>query len=95
MAILFYATQPFLGGVEPLLGLAKYLAYINMALVLFNLIPGYPLDGGRVLRAITGNMSRSTLIAAGVGRFFAFLLIFAGVWQMFTGNLGGGLADAC
>jgi len=36
-------------------------------------------------------MSRSTLIAAGVGRFFAFLLIFAGVWQMFTGNLGGGL----
>jgi len=95
LAILFYAVQPFVGGIEPLLGLAKYLAYINMALVLFNLIPGYPLDGGRVLRAIvwaiTGNMSRSTLIAANVGRFFAFLLIFAGVWQMFTGNLGGGL----
>jgi Zn-dependent protease len=95
LAILFYAAQPFVGGVEPLLGLAKYLAYINMALVLFNLIPGYPLDGGRVLRAIvwaiTGNMSRSTLVAANVGRFFAFLLIFAGVWQMFNGNLGGGL----
>jgi Zn-dependent protease len=84
---------------EPLLGLAKYLAYINMALVLFNLIPGYPLDGGRVFRAIvwaiTGNMGRSTLIAANVGRFFAFLLIFAGVWQMFSGNFGGGLASPC
>ena len=95
LAILFRALQPLAGGVEPLLGLAKYLAYINLALVLFNLIPGYPLDGGRVLRAIvwaiTGNMRRSTLIAANVGRFFAFLLIFTGVWQMFNGNFGGGL----
>ena len=82
LAILFHAVQPLAGGIEPLLGLAKYLAYINLALVLFNLIPGYPLDGGRVLRAIvwaiTGNMRRSTLIAANVGRFFAFLLIFIG-----------------
>ena len=95
LAVLFYAAQPLIAGIEPLLGLAKYLAYINFALVLFNLIPGYPLDGGRVLRAIvwaiTGDMGRSTLIAANVGRFFAFLLIFAGVWQMFNGNLGGGL----
>jgi len=95
LAIVFYAAQPLIAEMEPLLGLAKYLAYINMALVLFNLIPGYPLDGGRVFRAIvwaiTGNMGRSTLIAANVGRFFAFLLIFAGVWQIFSGNLGGGL----
>jgi Zn-dependent protease len=95
LAIFFYAAQPLVAGVEPLLGLVKYLAYINLALVLFNLIPGYPLDGGRVLRAvvwaITGNMSQSTLIAANVGRFFAFLLIFAGVWQMFSGNVGNGL----
>jgi Zn-dependent protease/CBS domain-containing protein len=93
LAVFFYAAQSLVAGVEPLLGLAKYLAYINMALVLFNLIPGYPLDGGRVLRAImwaiTGNIDRSTLIAASVGRFFAFLLIFAGVWQMFNGNFGG------
>ena len=95
LAVLFYAAQPLIAGIEPLLGLAKYLAYINFALVLFNLIPGYPLDGGRVFRAIvwaiTGDMGRSTLIAANVGRFFAFMLIFAGVWQMFGGNLGGGL----
>jgi Zn-dependent protease/CBS domain-containing protein len=95
LAILFYAAQPLVAGMEPLLGVAKYLAYINLALVLFNLIPGYPLDGGRVLRAIvwaiTGNMGRSTIIAANAGRFFAFLLIFVGVWQILTGNPGGGL----
>lgn len=95
LATLFSVAQPLLVGIEPLMGLAKYLAYINFALVLFNMIPGYPLDGGRVFRAIvwaiTGDMGRSTLIAANVGRFFAFVLIFAGVWQMFSGNLGGGL----
>ncbi len=95
LAIFFYALEPALSGVEPLLGIAKYLAYINLALFLFNLIPGYPLDGGRVFRAIvwaiTGSMSRSTVIAANVGRFFAFLLIFAGTLQIFNGNLGGGL----
>ena len=95
LAVFFYALQPAVSGVEPLLGLTKYLAYINTALVLFNLIPGYPLDGGRVFRAIvwavTGNMTRSTVIAANVGRLFAFLFIFTGTFQMFTGNLGGGL----
>jgi Zn-dependent protease len=95
LAILFYTMQPLVAGMEPLWGLAKYLAYINLALVLFNLIPGYPLDGGRVFRAIvwaiTGNMRQATLIAANVGRFFAFLFILTGVWQIFSGNLGGGL----
>lgn len=95
LAIGFYVVQPLVAGIEPLLGLAKYLAYINIALVLFNLIPGYPLDGGRVLRAIvwatTGSIRRATLVAANVGRLFAFILIFVGVWQMFSGNFGGGL----
>ena len=92
---IFCIVQPLVAGMLPLLALAKYLAYINLALVLFNLIPGYPLDGGRVFRAIvwaiTGNMRRATLIAANVGRFFAFMLIFVGAWQMFTGNFGGGI----
>jgi len=95
LGILFYAVQPLVASIEPISGLAKYLAYINLSLVLFNLIPGYPLDGGRVFRAIvwaiTGNMRRATLIAANVGRCFAFLFIFTGVWQMFNGNFGGGL----
>ena len=93
LAVLFYAVQPLVGGIEPLLGLAKYLAYINLALVLFNLIPGYPLDRGRVFRAImwaiTGNMRRATLIDG--GRLFAFLFIFIGVLLMVSGNFGGGL----
>lgn len=80
---------------SPLLGLAEYLSFINLALVVFNLIPGYPLDGGRVFRAIvwgiTGSMRQATLIAANVGRFFAFLFIFVGVWQIFGGNVGNGL----
>ncbi len=95
LAIFFYAVQPVVAGVEPLLGLVMYLAYINLALVLFNLIPGYPLDGGRVFRAIvwavTKDMRRATLTAATAGRFFGFMFIFYGVWQMFTGNLGGGV----
>lgn len=99
LAVCFYSVQPMVSGMEPLLGLAKYLAYINLAVVLFNLIPGYPLDGGRVFRAIvwaiTKNMRRATFIAANVGRFFAFLFILAGVWQMFHGNFGGGLWIAC
>lgn len=95
LAVVFYAMQPLVAGIEPLLGPAKYLAYINFALVLFNLIPGYPLDGGRVFRAIvwaiTGSMRRATLVAANSGRFFAFLFILLGVWQMFSGNPIGGL----
>jgi CBS domain-containing protein len=75
--------------------LVKYLAYINFALVLFNLIPGFPLDGGRVFRAVvwaaTKNMRRATLLAANTGRLFGFLFIFLGVWQMLGGNFGNGL----
>jgi Zn-dependent protease/CBS domain-containing protein len=95
LAILFSALKPVAAGIEPLLGLVKYLAYINFALVLFNLIPGYPLDGGRVFRAIvwavTKNMRRATLMAANAGRFFGFLFIIAGVWRVFSGDFGGGL----
>ena len=93
LALVFSVLKPVFAASQPLFGLVKYLAYINFALALFNLIPGFPLDGGRVLRAIvwsvTKNMRRATIVAANAGRFFGFLLIFFGVWQMFAGNFGG------
>jgi len=93
LAALFTLAKPFAAASAPLFGIAKYLAYMNTALFVFNLIPGYPLDGGRVFRAAvwgyTHNLRRATLIAASVGRFFGFVFIFVGVWQVFAGNLGG------
>lgn len=95
LAVLFFLVQFSAVRIEPLLGLAEYLAFINLALMVFNLIPGYPLDGGRVFRsiiwAISGNLRQATVVAGNVGRFFAFLFIFLGIWQIFTGNLGGGI----
>jgi Zn-dependent protease len=95
LAALFGLLKPIFVGVAPLLALVEYLAYINGTLALFNLIPGFPLDGGRVFRAIvwgaTQNMRRATLVAANVGRVIAYLFIVVGVWQMLTGNFGNGL----
>jgi Zn-dependent protease len=72
-----------------------WLGYINVALAVFNMIPGFPLDGGRVLRAIvwaiTKNAERSTRIAARVGQVVAFLFILDGIWQFFGGAGFGGL----
>lgn len=95
LTILFALMLLFVLGVELLLALIRYLAIINGMLAIFNLIPGFPLDGGRILRAIiwgvTHNMRRATFIAASVGRAFAFLFIFIGVWQLFGGDLISGL----
>jgi CBS domain-containing protein len=76
-------------------GVLVWLGYINIALAVFNMIPGFPLDGGRVLRAIvwaiTKNADHSTRIAARVGQFVAFLFILDGIWQFFSGAGFGGL----
>ena len=75
--------------------LAGWLGQINVGLALFNLIPGFPLDGGRVLRAtvwgVTGNLQRATRIATGLGRVVASGFIFWGAWQIFAGNWSNGL----
>ena len=72
-----------------------WLGYINLTLAAFNLIPGYPLDGGRVLRAIiwwkTGNADRSTQLAAKAGQAVAFLFIALGIFRFFGGAGVGGL----
>jgi Zn-dependent protease/predicted transcriptional regulator len=95
LAAFFWELEPLLVWSQPLYALAKYLALLNLILGVFNLIPGFPLDGGRVFRAIvwriTGKYQKATAIAATAGRLFGFLLIFIGVWQALTGNFIGGL----
>lgn len=80
---------------EPLEALAGWLALINLSLGLFNMLPGFPLDGGRVLRSLlwwlTGNFRRATRIASLAGQGTAYLLIFGGILIIFRGNWLDGL----
>ena len=80
----------------PIDGVVLYLAYINSLLAAFNLLPAFPLDGGRILRAVLWafkkNLRSATRIASQIGSGFALLLMFFGVFQFFfTGNLIGGI----
>ena len=74
---------------------AVYLGRINLLLVGFNLIPGFPLDGGRMLRAALWGLGQdfrsSTRIASIIGQGIAFLFILGGVFQMFSGQFFNGL----
>lgn len=76
--------------------IAQYLVFINVVLGLFNLVPGFPLDGGRVLRAIlwtaTGSIRRATEGAAAVGKLVAYGLFGLGVYMFLVeGNVISGL----
>lgn len=82
-------------GVTPLAALFGWLSMINVMLAVFNLIPGFPLDGGRVLRALiwaaTRDVGKSTRIAAGVGKLVAFFFIFMGMYLVFQGRIFNGI----
>lgn len=75
--------------------LFSYLAFINVALAVFNLLPGFPLDGGRILRAILwqlwGNFRRATAAAVDWGNTIAWGLIVLGALEIFGGVLVGGI----
>ncbi len=80
----------------PLVAILVWLGVINIALAIFNMVPGFPLDGGRVLRAIiwwiTGNAVRAIKIAVVVGQSVAFFFILFGIYRFFfTGAGFGGL----
>ncbi len=80
---------------EQLSALLGYLALVNIALAVFNLLPGFPLDGGRVLRAIlwkvTGSVRRATRVVATIGALLGGLLFIIGILTIFQGNLVNGL----
>ena len=80
--------------IEPVLAIAGYLGYINLVLAVFNLVPGFPLDGGRILRsaiwALRKDRAVATRVAARGGQLVAGLLVVYAVWS-FTRNGPTGL----
>lgn len=94
---IFFGVVWFLtrGSNSPIAAFSTYLAYINLSLGAFNLIPGFPLDGGRVLRsvlwAMSNNLERATRWATIAGQVIAYMFIFFGAWQILRGRLGDGL----
>jgi Zn-dependent protease/CBS domain-containing protein len=97
LAAIFWALKIVLKGFEPslIVVVIGYLAWINLALGIFNLVPGFPLDGGRILRAFlwwkTGSLTRATKVAADFGKGFALALMILGGLQIFAGALINGL----
>ena len=85
------ATDPS----TPPLAVLVWLGYINFGLAIFNMVPGYPLDGGRVLRALAwwviGDAARATRLAARAGQATAYLFIVLGLLRFFAGAGFGGL----
>ncbi len=98
LAGIFALLTPLSAGFAPLEAVVKYLATINLILGLFNLVPGFPLDGGGVLMSIvwgiTHNRHRAILVAATVGSFFAYIFIFIGVFLVLNGDVLNGLWTA-
>ena len=97
-------------GVSGVLAMVGWLATINLLVLVFNLLPAFPMDGGRIVRAIawwrTGNRTSATRFAAGLGRVFAYIfiggglllifdgLVFSGVWLALIGFIINGSARA-
>lgn len=83
---------------ELLGGLAGFLSYINFALGAFNLLPGFPLDGGRILRAIVWGIkkdfSKATRVAGTAGKVVAYGMILLGAWRAFHSEFTVGLWTA-
>lgn len=79
----------------PVIGVWGYLGLMNRILAIFNLIPAFPLDGGRVLRAVLwkwkGNLKRATRTASRLGSLFSMALILLGVINILGGRVIGGL----
>jgi Zn-dependent protease len=82
-------------GVSGVLAMVAWLASINFLVLIFNLLPAFPMDGGRVVRALawwkTGDRTSATRFAAGLGRIFAYIFIGVGLLMVFSGMVCGGI----
>lgn len=99
LAVGFRTVEHLVGDqFEQLTVLANWLAWINLILAAFNLVPGFPLDGGRIFRAalwhMTGSLTKATRIAAGTGQGIGHALIFFGIWTGFSIDWFSGLWSA-
>ncbi|MFA4884776.1 MAG: site-2 protease family protein [Desulfotomaculaceae bacterium] len=85
----------FFGTPEIIIVPLTYVAQVNLILAIFNMVPAFPMDGGRVLRALiwhfSGNLQNATKIAASLGGVFGYFLIFTGIFWIMTGNLINGI----
>jgi Zn-dependent protease/predicted transcriptional regulator len=75
--------------------LATWLGWTNLSLAVFNLLPGFPLDGGRIFRAMvwgaTKNFDKATRVAGGSGKLIAYTMILGGMYAAFNGHVQNGL----
>jgi len=94
LAVIFFGLIQISPSNESLEALAGWLGRTNGWLAIFNLLPGFPLDGGRIFRAIiwglTKDFSRSTRIAGASGRLIAYAMIGIGIWGTFNGYVTQG-----
>jgi len=81
--------------ISTVVAVLAWLANINLAILLFNLLPAFPLDGGRIVRAIawrvTKNRDRATIFSARIGQGFAYAFVALGILIALTGNVIGGV----
>jgi len=97
LALMIYAATAFVGEAlsTPVIGVRDYLVAINLFLAAFNLMPAFPLDGGRVLRSALWqwkkNLRWATRIASRIGTGFAILLILAGIFNVAIGRIIDGI----
>ena len=95
LAAAFYGLTLTFPGNETVTASALWLATINGGLAIFNLLPGFPLDGGRIFRAMvwgaSKNFSKATRVAGATGRLIAYAMILLGGFAVFKGFIGQGL----
>jgi len=82
-------------GTSGVVGMLGWLAAVNLIVLIFNLLPAFPMDGGRIVRSIawkiTGKRSAATKFAAGLGRIFGYMFIVLGIVWAASGNVFSGV----